>query len=83
METKIKTAINYRKIKSQIRCERQGKRTQYFFSVTPEQEADDVMPIAAWSKKQLLDIIVYFTNHDVDWRGNRASTFSKHFSYTM
>lgn len=72
-------AINYRKIKSQIRCRKHGKRTRYFFDVTPEQAADDVTPIAAWSKKQLLDAIAYFTIHDVDWRGNRVHSFSKHF----
>lgn len=72
-------AINYRKIKSQIRCEKHGERTKYFFDVTPAQKADDVIPIAAWNKKQLLDAVAYFTNNDVDWDGNKFETFSKHF----
>lgn len=72
-------AINYRKIRAQIRSEKHGKRTQYFFDVTPEQKADDVTPIATWSKKQLLDVIACFTYNDEDWQGNRIHTFSKHF----
>lgn len=72
-------SINYRKIKSQIRCEKHGNRTRYFFDVTQEQRNDEVMPIAAWNKKQLLETIAYFTNHDVDWKGDKIESFSKHF----
>lgn len=72
-------AINYRKIKSQIRCEKHGKRTKFFFDPTPVQLFDDVIPITAWSKKKLLDAIAFFTNNDVDWKGNKIETFSKHF----